>query len=269
MALYIVGAGVSSEYLTLKALRAIMLADKVYIDTYTSIAPGVDELLVERLNPTAEIVRATRATLEEKAHRLIEEARTQNIVVLVPGDPHYATTHIAILVEARQRGVEAHLVPGVSGIQAAVDQTGLQVYRFGRIATLVYPEEGLKPYSTLEAVAENYRRNLHSLVLLDLRLDQGKAMTIPEAVNILTSLERELAEAGELEPFLAKTVMVGVARAGLPEAKCVAGPPGVVAAANYPPPPHTLIVTAPRLHPVEEEALRVLCETVADTSEAE
>ena len=255
MPLWIVGAGPSSEYITFKALKAIMSADKIYIDTYTSIAPGVDEALVERLNPDAEVIRATRNMLEEESWKLIRAAAEKNIVVLVPGDPHYATTHIALLVEARRKGVKAHLIPGVAGPQAAVDASGLQVYRFGKIVTLVYPEEGFKPYSTYEVIVDNRRRGLHSLVLLDLRLDEGKAMTVPEAVTLLLDIEKELG-GSELENAL----FVGVARAGLPDQRCVAGPPGQVSAADYPPPPHSLIVAAPNLHPMEEEALSTLCD---------
>jgi diphthine synthase len=261
MALYIVGAGLSSEYLSLRAIKALSRARKVYIDTYTSIAPGVDEELVARLAPEAEVVRATRLHLENEAYRIVEEAAEGDVAVLVPGDPFIATTHVALAVEARRRGVEVVAVPGVSGIQAVLDATGLQFYRFGKPVTLVYPEEGLRPYSTLEVIAENRRRGLHTLVLLDLRLDQGKAMTIPEAVNTLFQLERELAEKGEIEPFLGDALFVAVARAGLPDAACAAGPAGFVASQSYPPPPHSLVVAAPRLHPMEEEALEAFCNT--------
>ena len=253
--MWIVGAGLSSEYITFRALKAIMRADRIYIDTYTSIAPGIDEALIERLNPEAEVLRATRSMLEEESWRLVRAAAEMNIVVLVPGDPHYATTHIALLVEAREKGVEAHLIPGVAGPQAAIDAAGLQVYRFGKIVTLVYPEEGFKPYSTYDVIIDNRRRGLHSLVLLDLRLDEGKAMTIPEAVTLLLDMEKEHG-GSELENAL----FIGVARAGLTDQKCVAGPPGHVSAADYPPPPHSLIITAPNLHPMEEEAISVLCE---------
>ncbi len=257
--LYIVGGGISAEYLTLKALRIIMNADKVYVDTYTSIAPGLDDALIARLNPSAEVVKATRNTLEERSNKIIEEAKEHNIVVVVPGDPHLATTHISLVVEARRRGVEAHIIPGVSGLYAVIDECGLQVYRFGKIVTLVYPEENYKPYTTIEVIHENHRRNLHTMVLLDLRLDTGKAMTIPEAVDILLEIEKELTLRENLSPILEKALLVGVARAGLPDSSCIAGKPDRLRQANYPPPPHTIIVTAPKLHPIEEEALQTLC----------
>jgi diphthine synthase len=77
--------------------------------------------------------------------------------------------------------------------------------------------------------------------------------------RILLELERELAEEVSREPMIPELVLVGVARAGLPDQKCVAGSPEELERAEWPPPPQTLVVTAPRLHPVEAEALKTLC----------
>ena len=253
MVLYIVGAGLSSEYLTLKALQVIGRADIVYIDTYTSIAPGIDEELVRRINPRCKIVSADRHLLEENQKRIISEARNHDVVVLVPGDPFMATTHITLRLAAITAGIRVEVVHGVSGVYATIGATGLQLYRFGKTVTLVYPEE-FKPHSVIEVIRENRKRNLHTLVLLELKLDEGKAMTIPEAISILLDLARE-----EHYDEIKDTIIIGVARAGLPDENCRAGKPSQLLGTNWPPPPHSLIVTAPRLHPVEEESLRTLC----------
>jgi diphthine synthase len=259
MTLYIVGAGLSADYLSLYAVRIIAEADVVYVDTYTSIAPGVDEKLVRRINPWARIVKATRRVLEEESYRVVEEARTANVVVLVPGDPLTATTHIALAVEARRRGVEVRIVPGVPGPYTAAHIVGLQSYRIGKMVTLVYPEGGVRPYSVVETIYSNMDRNLHTIVLLDLRLDEGRVMTIPEAAKLLLELEADYASSTGSRPRLAYHHAVGVARAGLPDFKCVLAPLSQLSSEAWPPPPHTLLVLAPRLHPMEEEALKVLC----------
>ncbi|BEP18222.1 diphthine synthase [Pyrofollis japonicus] len=260
MPLYLVGAGPSRQYLTLKALELIKAADKIYIDTYTSIAPGLSRQTVSELSSRAEVVEAPRRLLEDEAHKIIEEAKNKNIVVIVPGDPLFATTHVSLLVEALRRGIHAEAIPGVSGIQAVIDATGLQFYKFCRPITLVYPEQGYKPFSVVETIWQNMERNLHSLILLDLRLDEGKAMTIPEAVNILLRLEEEFASMERKQTRLSDALMVGVARAGLSDSKCIAGKPARLLEEEFPPPPHTLIVPAPRLHPMESNALGVLCD---------
>ena len=259
MTLYIAGFGTSLDYVSLRLLEVLRNADTVYVDTYTSIAPGLEKGSIEKLAPRARIVFADRRLLEERQHVIIEEARERNVVVLVPGDPMLATTHVTLRIEAVKRGVHVELIHGLSGLQAVISFTGLQVYRFGRTVTLVYPEEGFRPYSTVQYIWENLERGLHTLVLLDLRLDEGRAMSIGEAVPLLLELEEELAREEGVEPRIRGSLLVGVARAGTREAVCKAGGPVEVASAPYPPPPHSLIVTAPRLHPVEEEALRFFC----------
>ncbi len=258
MALFIVGAGPSIEYLTIRALEAIGGADKIYIDSYTSIAPGVDRETLSKLT-RGEVVEASRYMLEQGASRIIEEARSKNVVILVPGDPLIATTHVALAVEARKAGVEVHIVPGVSGVQAVIDATGLQFYRFGKPVTVVYPEEGYKPYSIVETIWFNYSNNLHTLLLLDLRLDEGKAMTIPEALEVLEQLEEEYAREQKRQPIVGSALLVGVARAGLRDQYCLAGRINELKAAKYPPPPHSIVVVAPKPHPMELEALATLC----------
>lgn len=258
MALYLVGTGPSIEYLSIKAMKLLKRADKVYIDTYTSIAPGLERNNIKVYAPSAEVIYANRMLLENESRRIIDEARTLNVVILVPGDPLFATTHISLVLEATNSGIEVEIIPGVSGIQAVIDTTGLQFYKFCRPITLVYPES-FKPFSVVETIWDNMTRNLHSLVLLDLRLDENRAMTISEAIEILLRLERELAAEKSMQPRIESAIIVGVARAGLPDAKCKAGRPETLLREDFPPPPHSLIVTAPRLHPVEVEALQSLC----------
>ncbi len=259
MTLYLAGFGTSIDYVSLRLLEVLRNADTVYIDSYTSIAPGLDVGSVSRLASKARIVVADRRLLEENQRVIIEEALEHEVVVLVPGDPMLATTHVTLRLEALKRGVKVEVIHGVSGLQAVISFTGLQVYRFGRTVTLVYPEEGFRPYSTISYIWENMERGLHTLVLLDLRLDEEKTMTVNEAIPLLLELEEELAREEGVKPRIRDAILVGVARAGTREAVCRAGRATDVAAASYPPPPHSVIVTAPRLHPVEEEALRLIC----------
>ncbi len=261
MVLYIVGGGLSCDYLTKKAVEVLKSADKIYIDSYTSIAPGIDNSLAQNLGINSNrIIIANREMLENRSHLIIYEAETQKVAVLVPGDPLIATTHISLVIEAKRRNIEVEIIPGVSGIYASIALSGLQFYRFGKPVTLVYPDEPFIPYTTLTTVKENKERNLHTLILLDLRLDEGKAMTVPEAVQLLLDIEEKMSREGVIDkPVMRDSIIVGIARAGLPDFKCIAGAYSKVKNETYPPPPHSLIITAPRLHPTEREALTLLC----------
>ncbi len=250
--LYIVGLGPGAGYLSLKALAALGRASKVYVDEYTSLVYG-DVVAVLRSVSGGVVVPVQRRVLENESWRIVEEAREEDVAVAVPGDPLTATTHNALRLEALRRGVAVEVIPGVSGLQLVVAETGLSWYRFGRPVTLVRPEYGVKPYSVLDVIRGNLDRGLHTLLLLDLRLDEGYMMTIPEAVDLLEEMAEE-------KGIRLDAVYVGVARAGFPDSLCIASRrPGTLAEPRWPPPPHSIVVASTPLHPVEEESLRRLC----------
>ncbi len=254
-----VGTGTWIGALSLEALDEIQSADVVYVEQYTSIAP---QLTLERLKriTLGRIKVVKRYDLEDKSgEEILNEAQSgRKVVLLVAGDPFIATTHVTLRIEAEKRGIRTRVVNGLSAITAVISITGLQIYRFGKIATLTYPEEGIYPLSTYYTVRENLERNLHTLLLLDLKLEKGKAMTVSEAAEILLEIEERVCAEEGWTPVLRETIGVGVARAGTPEAKAVAAKIPELREVELPPPPHSLIVVA-KPHPVEEEALRYLC----------
>ncbi|MET1159904.1 MAG: diphthine synthase [Thermoprotei archaeon] len=247
--LIFIGLGLSPKHLTLEALEYLQSVDKIVVDTYTSIVPGIEDLIKE-IGRGKEIVYATRSLLEGRGiQKIVEEALTRNIALLVPGDPFIATTHDAIRVEALKRGVKVIVVNGLSIYSLAPSRIGLQAYRFGKTVTLVYPE-AFKPYSTVKAIYENLERGLHTLVLLDLRVEENRAMSIPEAVEILLDLDDK--------KVLKRVIAVGLARLGLSDELIIADLLPNLAEYKYPPPPHSLVIVA-KPHPIELDNLRYNC----------
>lgn len=246
--LIFLGLGYTVKHLTLEAIEALKSADIVYIDTYTSIyGESLDQ--IKQFNPNAEYRYASRRDLEgSSAERILEEARSKVVVIAVPGDPFIATTHDALWISALKRGIEVKVVNGISFITLAYSRLGLQSYKFGKHVTLVHPSL-FKSYSTVETIYSNMERNLHTIILLDLRVEESYAMTINEAVRVLLELDYR----GQLGEQLA----LGVARLGWRDEKICASKLRDLALFNYPPPPHSLVVLSPRLDPVEEEFVRV------------
>lgn len=258
MTLYFIGLGPSLDYLSLKAIEILRRVDKIYIDTYTSIVPGfsVEKLIEITGRDTKNIVLARRNDLEgEGIARIVSEAKEHDIAVLVPGDPFIATTHDAIRLEALEKGVNVAVVHGVSIHSLAASATGLQAYKFGKTVSLVYPRE-FKPYSTIEVIRDNLSRGLHTLVLLDLRLDEGIAMTINEAVDIMIRLEKEYCSSiSNCRPVLEDTLGIACVQLGTDNQVVKADLLPKLRDYDYPSPPHSIIV-AGDLHPVELELVR-------------
>ncbi len=254
MVLIILGLGTSIDYLSLEALDHLSRADIVFLETYTSIAPGMGYDRIKRI-VLGELRFVSRRDLEEEAGKtILREAEQRYVVLAVAGDPMIATTHVNLVIEAARRGIDYAIIPGLSGIQASISLSGLQVYKFGRTVTLTYPEQYYKPFSTIEAIRENIERGLHTLVLLDIRFDEGRAMSISEASKILLDIEEEYCRRNNCEPILGETIGVGIARAGSREAAVRADLIRNLGDYEYPPPPHSIVVTG-NLHPVELEAL--------------
>jgi len=255
MTLYFIGMGPSTEYISLKAMKILRTVDKVYIDAYTSVLPDFSiDFIMKYTKRDAEIVVANRSVLEGKSiDFIVKEAREKNIAIIVPGDPFIATTHDAIRIEALAKGTDVKVVYGVSIYSLAPSATGLQAYRFGKTVTLVYPY-GFKPYSVIETIYNNMDLRLHTLVLLDLKLEKGIAMTIKEAVEILLDLEIEYSGSNRLR----NVVAVGLAQVGTENEYVRADLLPNLGNYDYPPPPHSIIIVADP-HPMELEALHLIC----------
>ncbi|MEM1750359.1 MAG: diphthine synthase [Desulfurococcaceae archaeon] len=256
MPIYFVGMGPSLKYLSLKAIEALSKADLIIVDSYTSIVPdfSIEELRKAIGHRPVEITVVPREGLEgESICRLIEVAREKSIALLVPGDPFIATTHDAIRIEALKAGVRVEVIHGVSVYSMAPSSTGLQAYKFGKMITLVYPR-GSMPCSIIDVIYDNYSRGLHTLLLFDLKLEEGLVMRINEAVDVLLTLEQHCRGTRNLEG------MIGVLVAGLGTLDQFIKADLLEKLKDYSnaPLPQSLIIVA-KLHPMELEALYYQC----------
>jgi diphthine synthase len=234
MALILIGTGVSFD-LTLTGIDALKSCDEAYIETYTN---PLDEAKIRELERTIgkKITLLPRERMESPF--LADRARTANVCILASGDPLTATTHVTLAMEAQQKGVKVEVIHNSSIYSAAPARAGLQIYRFGRTASLVNPRPNYKPTSSLDVIRENLARNAHSLVLLD---------TEPQPMEAKAALEM-LAEFDKA---------VVLSRVGLPDERITYGKINELKNLDLGKPPFTIIVPA-KLHPVEEEFLEKL-----------
>lgn len=249
--LYLIGLGLYDEKdLSLRATEVLKKSDEVYVELYTSYFNGSLENL-ENLTGK-KIVVLKRADIEEKPTPLIEKARARDVSILVPGDPMMATTHIDLVLRAEKQGVRTRIIHA-SSIYSAVGETGLQLYKFGKTTTIAYPEKNYFPYSPYDALKENSERGLHTLMLLDVKSEDGRYMTVNEAIGIMLQIEAVRKEGF----FTEKTLCIGAARIGAEDQAILYGPAGELVKQTeffLGKPPQILIVHG-KLHYMEEEAL--------------
>jgi len=248
--LYLIGLGLYDEKdVTLKGVEAAKSCDRVYAELYTSPWQGSLEKLGGLIGKR--IVTLQRPDLEENSKKLVEEAKKSDIAVFVPGDPMVATTHSSLITDARKKGIVVKIIHS-SSIFSGIAETGLQIYKFGKTATVAYPEKNFFPKTPYKVLEENKRAGMHTLLLLDVKADKNKYMTIAEAIDIM--LEIEAQETKGL--FTKSTKCVGVARLG-ENSVIKYGSAKELKSADFGKPPHALIVPG-ELHFSEKEYLESL-----------
>ena len=246
--LVFIGLGLHDEKgITLRGLEEARAADLVFGELYTSALTGAKANAVEAL--VGKPVHRLSRDQVESGGEILDAAKTRRVAFLIPGDPMAATTHVDLRLRAKRAGIPTRIVHGVSIISAAAGALGLQVYKFGRTATVPFPAPGFKPTSPLEVILENRRAGLHSLVLLDLRED-GTFLGPKEALRSLL----EMAALKKTADFGPSTGACVLSRVGAPEVQAAADRVERLLARDLGPPLHCLVVPGP-LHFLEKEAL--------------
>ena len=90
---------------------------------------------------------------------------------MVYGSPLFATTHISLIIDAEQQRINTKVIHSAS-IFDAIAETGLQLYKFGKIASM--PEQGKSDF--LEYVKQNQSIKAHSLILVDIGMSFKNAL---------------------------------------------------------------------------------------------
>ena len=246
MTLYLIGLGLGDKKdISLKGLEIIKKCDFIYLENYTSLFQSTKEELEEFYGK--KIILANRELMEEKTDQIIEQAKKKNVAVLIIGDPFSATTHIEFIKAAFYNGVKIEIINNAS-ILTAIGITGLQLYKFGKITSIPFDIDYLEtPY---QVIKNNKNIGLHSLLLLDLKPEQNRFMTVNQAIETLEMIERNKKE-NIIHPDL---LVIGCARLGSKDFLIKAGKLKEIKEFDFGKPPHCLIIPG-ELHFTEKEML--------------
>jgi diphthine synthase len=255
-----VGLGLYDERsITVEGRDALRAADRVFAEFYTSRLVGADVSALESHHGIDIDVR-DRAGIEQHPEPILDAAEREDVVFLTAGDTMISTTHVDLRLRAIDRGVDTRVIHGVSAAQAASGLTGLQNYRFGKAVTLPFPRahggDGV-PASVVNSVEANRERGLHTLVYLDIKVDDGRGTDAGE-----TYMTADVA-ADLLATVWPDRLAVAVARAGSPDPLVVADRLSALATREFGDPLHLLVLPGD-LHHVEADALRTLGGAPAD-----
>lgn len=165
MTLYLIGLGSNERTLTKEGLDAISKCKRIYLEDYTVDFPYTKHQLEEIIGK--KIVSANREKVEDLS--IVDEAQKLNIALLVYGAPLTATTHITLIDECRASKIKYKICYNAS-ILDMVAETGLSLYKFGKVASMPAWKKSFEPKSFMKIVKDNMSIEAHSLILVDIGL---------------------------------------------------------------------------------------------------
>ena len=166
--LYLIGLGLNEEGYSKEAYEIISKASKIYVDTYTIEFPYDISQLTSQFKGK-KFIPVGREFVE--GMNFLNEAKRDDIVLLVYGSPLVATTHAAIIKEVVKKKIRIKIIHAGS-ILDAIAETGLQPYKFGKTTSLPnFPAD-----SYIDTVKGNLKINAHTLILIDIGMDFQDAL---------------------------------------------------------------------------------------------
>ncbi|MGQ9743020.1 MAG: diphthine synthase [Candidatus Bathycorpusculaceae bacterium] len=245
-----VGLGLHDELgISLRGLEEVKSADAVFMELYTSFMLNFSKKRFEELCGKSVLKVSRRELEEENGEIIIEAAKKGKAVLLVPGDPLIATTHIALRIHAQKLGIKTRVVHGASIISAVMGLSGLHNYKFGKSVTIPFQNE-ISSGTPYEVIAQNKEHELHTLCLLDIKAEEKRHLSIREGLEILLKIEEK--RKGNIVTM--DTLAIGLARAGSSNPTVKADFVKELLNYDFGKPPYSLVFPG-RLHFMEAEAL--------------
>jgi diphthine synthase len=256
--LIFVGLGLYDEQdVSVKGREAVLKADKIYAEFYTSRLMGASTKDLEQFYGK-KIHLLTREDVEVDPSWL-NEAKESDLVLLVGGDPMVSTTHLDLRLRAAEQGIKTKVIHSSSIVTAVSGITGLQNYRFGRSTTIpfdyVVRGKRIVPQTPYLVLKENLQRNLHTMLFLDIQ--DERYMTINQGVELLLEMEQNADDGIQGDGILQTTLGVGIARAGSDDATVKADFLKNLRTYDFGGPLHILVVPG-KLHFMEAKAVQAL-----------
>ena len=241
-----ISAGISFD-LTLNGVEELKKCEEIYAEIYTSPIQKEDVKKLEIIiGKKIEIIEREKV----EGNFLVERAEEKRVGLIVVGDALIATTHITHLIECKKRKIQTKVIHNSSITTAAIGKSGLQIYRFGKSATLPYWRKNYEPTSPLEAVEENLKRNLHTILFLDLDKELGP-MDAKKGIEMIEQIEKRIGR-----KIIEKLVILS--RVGYTDEKISYGTLEELKKRNLGKQLFVFIVPA-RLHEIENEYLDLYC----------
>ncbi|MBW5447607.1 precorrin-4 C(11)-methyltransferase [Cohnella sp. CFH 77786] len=179
MKIYIIGAGPGDpDLITVKGLRILQQADVVlYTDSL------VNDELIARAKPEAEIVRSAGMDLEAMVRLMADRVKEGKLVARVhTGDPAVFGATMEQIALLKKEGIGCEIVPGVSSVFASAAAVGAELTIPELTQTLILTRaEGRTPVPELEQLKDLASHHCTIALFLSATLTKKVAAELREA----------------------------------------------------------------------------------------
>jgi diphthine synthase len=186
-----------------------------------------------------------------------------NVGLVSYGDPTIATTFTELRIRAIKNEIIVKVVHAASGITSLVGESGLQIYKVGKLVTMM--EEKQSAISVYTTIFNNLNLNCHTIILTEYRRDENEYVFFLKPNDVFSRLletEKDI----QYEFVSEESFLIVLSRIGTESQRIVSGKIKSLIGIDYGKGPHAIIFPS-KLHFTEEDALLNLTEMVDSPSD--
>lgn len=170
--LYLIGLGLNERGISKEGMLALDGCHEVYLEGYTVDFPyDISDLKLGKKKKEIKILKRE----DVESNFLLKRALSRRVALLVYGDPLFATTHNSLILDAKEQDIRVRVLHSASVFEG-ISESGLQMYKFGKIASMPDFNDKGKSGSFMDIVKDNQKIKAHSLILCDIGLDFTRAL---------------------------------------------------------------------------------------------
>jgi diphthine synthase len=261
--LWFVGTGINGyRGLSIAALEVLRKCDIVYVESFTSALSEVD---IQGLNSLLKMLtKPVQRWFVEDGRDLLEAARTKDVALVTYGDPLIATTHGELHSRAAKNSIKTAILHSASGITSIIGESGLHVYKFGRMVTMM--SELHSAVTVYNTIFQNLLAGSHTLILTEYsHNDESKKPFFLDPSSVFKML-LNAEQAHKHKIFSDDTFAVVASRVGMQDQKITSGKVKSLMKVEFGTGPHSVIVTG-ALHFTETQALASVTENIDEPTD--
>lgn len=251
--LWFTGIGIyGTSGLSQKAIDVIANCDIIYLERFTSLVSDneIKDLMSLPSFLNKKVITVQRWFVED-GRQILAEANDKDVVLLSYGDPMIATTFSELRLRAIECGIKVSVIYGISGITTVISETGLQVYKIGKIVTMM--EEKHSAISVYNTISNNLQFNCHTLILTEYRYNEDNSIFFLDPKELIRRLKETEEDLG-FQIINDNSFLIVASRVGTKQQGIVSGKIESLLNLDYGYGPHSIVFPS-KLHFIEKKGI--------------